>query len=321
MPSADGRSNVEAVVCPRYGSPDVLRLERVAAPIPGPGEVLIRVGAAAVSVSDCVVRGARVKPAMQLPFRLFVGFRKPRRAVLGMELAGEVISTGAGATRFHSGDEVVAFTGKRFGAYAQYVAIPEVGKPMPFGSAIAPKPANVDYAHAAIVPTRGTLALYFLRKASVDKGQRVLIYGASGGVGTFALQIAKNVGAVVTAICSGANFDLVRSLGADFTFDYTVENAQATGGPYDVIFDAVGKRKSSPLKERLGSALARGGRSVCVDESAKIPADLLDEAVAMVAGGKLRPVLDRTYALAEAPEAHRYVERGHKRGGVALVIP
>jgi NADPH:quinone reductase-like Zn-dependent oxidoreductase len=259
---------VKAIVCRRYGSPDVLRLEDVEMPNPGPNEVLVRVYAAAVSVSDCVIRSGRVKPAMWLPFRVFVGFLRPRHAVLGIELSGEIEGIGAKVTRFRPGDRILAFTGRRFGAYGEYLCLREGGQYMPTDCVIASKPANISHAEAATVPTRGTLALYFLKKSSIQSGHKVLIYGASGGVGTFAMQLAKHLGAELTAVCSTANLDLVRYLGADHVLDYTIQDGTPVGGPYDVFFDAVGSKKNSPLKLRCQAALAPGGRLISVDASA-----------------------------------------------------
>ena len=193
-------------------------------------------------------RSGRVKLAMWLPFRIFVGFRRPRHAVLGIELSGEIESIGAKVTRFRPGDNILAFTGRSFGAYGEYVCLREGGQYMPTDCVITSKPANITHAQAATAPTRGTLALHFLKKVNIQSGQRVLIYGASGGVGTFAIQLAKHFGTEVTGVCSTANLDLVRSLGADRVIDYAVEDGTTVGGPYDVFFDAVGSKRNSPLK-------------------------------------------------------------------------
>jgi NADPH:quinone reductase-like Zn-dependent oxidoreductase len=311
---------VKAIVCTRYGLPEVLRLKDVEMPNPGPDEVLVRVHAAAVSVSDCVIRSGRVKLAMWLPFRIFVGFRRPRHAVLGIELSGEIESIGAKVTRFRPGDNILAFTGRSFGAYGEYVCLREGGQYMPTDCVITSKPANITHAQAATAPTRGTLALHFLKKVNIQSGQRVLIYGASGGVGTFAIQLAKHFGTEVTGVCSTANLDLVRSLGADRVIDYAVEDGTTVGGPYDVFFDAVGSKRNSPLKSWCQAAVARGGRLVSVDAAAKAPAGYLDVLKDLIAANKIRPVVDRVYPLAETADAHRYVEAGHKRGGVAIAM-
>jgi NADPH:quinone reductase-like Zn-dependent oxidoreductase len=257
---------------------------------------------------------------MWLPFRIFVGFRRPRHAVLGLELSGQIEEVGARVTRFRPGDEIFAFTGRSFGAYAEYVCLRESGRSMPADCVMAPKPPNVSHAEAATIPTRATLALYFLESAKIHRGHKTLIYGASGGVGTFAVQLAKHAGAEVSAVCSAANVDFVSGLGADRVLDYTNQGGTNVGGPYDIFFDAVGVRKDSPLKSQCRAALGRGGRSVSVDRPAKIPAACLDVVRDLIAGGKIRPVVDRVYPLAETPEAHRYVETGHKRGGVAITV-
>lgn len=311
---------MKAIVCTRYGPPEVLRLEDVEMPNPGPNEVLVRVYAAAVSVSDCVIRSGRVKPAMWLPFKVFVGFRRPRHAVLGIELSGEIESIGTKITRFRPGDKIFAFTGRRFGAYGEYACLREGGHYMPTDCVIASKPPNISHAQAATVPTRATLALHFLRKANIQSGYKVLIYGASGGVGTFAVQLAKHFGAEVTGVCSTANLDLVVSLGADRVLDYTIEDGTTVGGPYDIFFDAVGSKKNSPLKLSCRAALAHDGRWTSVDAAAKVPAGYLDTVKDLIAAGKIRPVVDRVYPFPETADAHRYVEAGHKRGGVAIAM-
>ena len=310
---------MKAVVCLRYGPPEVLRLEDVEMPNPGANEMLVRVHSAAVSVSDCVIRSGRVKPAMWLPFRFFVGFRRPRHAVPGIELSGEIEDVGAEVTRFRPRYRILAFTGMALGAYGEYVCLREGGQSMPTDCVMISKPDNISHAQAATVPTRATLALHFLKKASIQSGQKILIYGASGGIGTFALQLAKHFGAEVTGVCSTTNLDLVRSLGADRVLDYTIQNGTTLDGPYDVFFDAVGSKKNSPLKLRCQAALARG-RWVSVDAAAKVPASYLDIVKDLVAAEKIRPVIDRVYRLPETADAHRYVEAGHKRGGVAIEI-
>jgi NADPH:quinone reductase-like Zn-dependent oxidoreductase len=311
---------VKAIICKQYGPPEVLRLEDVETPRPRLDEVLVRVYAAAASISDCVIRSGRVKPAMWLPFRIFVGLPRPRHAVLGLELSGEIEEVGARVTRFRPHDKIFAFTGRRFGAYGEYVCLRDGGQYMPTDCVMASKQANTSHTEAATLPTRATLALYFLKRANIESGQKVLIYGASGGVGTFAVQLAKHFGAEVTAVCSTANIDLVGSLGADRVLDYTIEDGRAVGGPYDIIFDAVGPKRNSPLKWRSQAALAPGGRSVSVDTVVKIPAVYLDALKDLVAASKIRPAVDRVYPLAETADAHRYVEAGHKRGGVAITV-
>jgi NADPH:quinone reductase-like Zn-dependent oxidoreductase len=199
---------MKAIVCTKYGPPEVLQLKEVEKPIPNDNEVLIKIHAASATISDCLVRSGKVNILLWFPMRIFVGFRKPRRSILGLELAGEVERIGKDVKRFKIGDTVFAFTGKRFGAYAEYTCLPEDGVYMPTDCIMVLKPSNLTYEEAAASPTRGTLALYFLKNGNIQNGQKVLIYGASGGVGTFAVQIAKHFGAKVTGVCSTSNLEL-----------------------------------------------------------------------------------------------------------------
>jgi NADPH:quinone reductase-like Zn-dependent oxidoreductase len=312
---------MKAIVCTEYGPPDVLQLREVDKPVPRDNEVLLKVYAASVTVSDCLVRSGNVNVLLWIPMRLFVGFRRPRNPVLGLELAGEIEATGKDVKRFKKGDQIFAFTGRRFGAYAEYTCLPEDGVRMPQDSIMALKPSNVTYEEAAAAPSRGTLALYFLKKGNIQKGQKVLIYGASGGVGSFAVQLAKYFGAEVTGVCSTANLELVRSIGADEVIDYTKEDLLKRGQLYDVVFDAVGKRKSSTLKSLLKKALTANGRYLSVDdETPKITVEDLILLKDLVEAGKIRPIIDRCYPLEGIVEAHRYVEEGHKKGNVVISI-
>jgi NADPH:quinone reductase-like Zn-dependent oxidoreductase len=311
---------MKAIVCGSYGRPEVLRLKEVDRPQPAPDEVLVRVCAAGVSVSDCVVRSGKVKPLMWIPFRIFVGWRGPRHPILGMDLSGEIQAVGASVTQWQPGDAIFAFTGRRFGAYAEYACLRDGGRYVPSDCVIARKPTNISHAEAATAPSRGMLALHFLEDAGIRRGQRVLIYGASSGIGTFAVQLAKHFGAEVTAVAGPAHLDLVRSLGPDSVLDYSVNDGCEIDGPYDLVFDAVGKSKTSALKSACVAALARGGKSLSVDRAARIPAHRLDTIRELIDGGVIRPVVDRVYPLEQAAQAHRYVESRHKGGGVAIDV-
>jgi NADPH:quinone reductase-like Zn-dependent oxidoreductase len=312
---------MKAIVCTEYGPPEVLQLAQVEKPVPRNNEVLIKVCATSVTVSDCFVRSGKVNILLWIPMRIFVGFRRPRHPVLGLELAGKIEATGKDVKRFKKGDQVLAFTGKRFGAYAEYTCLPEDGLCMPQDSIMTLKPSNVTYEEAAAVPSRGTLALYFLKKGNIQKEQKVLIYGASGGVGTFAVQLSKHFGAEVTGVCSTTNLELVRSLGADKVIDYTKEDFTKKGELYDLVFDTVGKRKSSKLKLLCKEALTPNGKYISVDDGTpKIPIEYLVLLKELIEMGKIKPVIDRRYPLEQIAEAHRYVEKGHKKGNVVITV-
>jgi NADPH:quinone reductase-like Zn-dependent oxidoreductase len=305
---------MKAAVCTRYGPPEVLRIEDVDKPSPRPDEVCIRVIAAAVTSSDCYVRGLNLPFAYRVLARLALGVRAPRRRILGMALAGQVESAGPDVTSFKPGDQVFGLDRHCFGAYAEYACWPADG-------VLAMRPANLTYAQAAALPNGGLLAMHFLRKMNVHSGQRVLIYGASGAVGTSAVQLARHLGADVTGVCSGANRQLVQSLGATAVIDYTTEDFTAKAETYDLIFDAVGKRKSSQALRHCRRVLTPGGACASVDHGTpKLLTSDLTLIRQLAETGQIKPVIDRCYRLDQIIETHPYVDTGHKKGNVVLTL-
>ncbi|MDQ6420585.1 NAD(P)-dependent alcohol dehydrogenase [Paenibacillus sp. LHD-117] len=302
---------MKAIVCTAYGSPDVLRLADVEKPSPKDKEVLIQIHATTVTSGDCRARSFECPTLYWIPMRIVLGFTKPRQPILGVEFSGVVESVGKQVTRFKPGDQVYGLSGMRFGAYAEYACMPEAG-------VMAVKPANVSFEDAAAVAFGATTALHFFRKGKLGSGQRVLIYGASGAVGTAAVQIAAALGAEVTGVCSTANMGLVKSLGASRVFDYTKEDFAASGGPYDLIFDAVGKTSKAACK----SALAQNGTFVSVEGQgmAKELSQDLAYMNGLMEAGIYRPAIDRRYPLDQVPEAHGYVQEGRKKGNVVITV-
>ncbi|MEQ5979421.1 NAD(P)-dependent alcohol dehydrogenase [Bacillus cereus] len=301
---------MKAIICTKYGPPNVLQLQNVEKPKPKKNEVLVKIHATSVSTGDCRIRGFNSPLLFWIPMRIILGFRKPRKPILGVELSGEIEDIGTDVTQFKKGDTVFALTELNLGGYAEYTCVHESGL-------IALKPTNVTYEEAAVIPFGGTSALHFLRKGQIKKGQRVLIYGASGSVGTAAVQLAKYFGATVTAICSSSNFDLVTALGADNVIDYMKEDFTKRGEHYDIIFDAVGKYKKSLCTD----ALMPNGKYVSVNGMmAKVSKEDMNLLKQLAETEKLKPVIDRTYRLEEIAEAHIYVEKGHKKGNVSITL-
>jgi NADPH:quinone reductase-like Zn-dependent oxidoreductase len=330
---AEADPHMRAAVYTRYGPPDVLEIKDVEKPVPGDNEVLVRIHAATVCAADW-----RMRKADPFMVRFMIGLWRPTKFhILGMEFAGVVESVGKAVTRFGEGDQVFGSTGFKFGAHAECACLPENGL-------LAIKPVNMTFEEAAAVMFGGVSALHFLRKAKIQAGQKVLIYGASGSVGVFAVQLAKHFGANVTGVCSTANLDLVKSLGADEVVDYTREDFSRVGRVYDIVFDTVGKSgfsRSLKSLKRGGSYVLVGGSGrladllgvilrgmwVSLTGAAKVISGMARAAAAdqsflkgLIEAGKLKTVIDKRYSLDQIAEAHRHAEEGHKKGHVVILL-
>ncbi len=321
---------MKAIVCTKYGPPEVLQLKEVEKPVPKDNEVLIKIYAASISSGDVRTRGFIFPRLFWLMMRAMLGFRGPRKKILGSDLTGEIEAVGKDVKLFKEGDQVFGYPGS--GAYAEYICLPEEA-PM------AIKPSNMTYEEAAAVPFGGNTALHLLREANIQSGQKVLIFGASGGVGTVAVQLAKYYGAEVTGVCSTTNLELVQSLGADKVIDYTKEDFTKSGQTYDVIMDAVGKSSLSRCKSSLtqrGTYVSVGmpmsyvikGLWLSITSSKKLIGGItfpktenLIFLKELVEAGKLKSVIDRRYPLEQIAEAHSYVEKGQKTGNVVITLP
>ncbi len=302
---------MKAVICTKYGPPEVLQLRDVKKPVPKKNELCVKVLTTSVTASDCIIRGFKVPFKFRIPMWLAIGFKKPRKAILGIVFSGVVESIGNNVTSFRIGDEVYGFDRFGFGAYAEYKCISE-------NSLVIKKPKNITYKASAAMPYGWLLALYFLKKGNIQSGQTVLIYGASGSVGTAAIQLSKYLGAKVTGVCSTANLELVQSLGADEVIDYTKEDFTFNSKKYDLIFNAVGKKKATlNCKE----SLTRHGKHITVDDGS--PKFYIDDLILLnelIENKQFKAVIDRTYSLEQIVQAHRYVDKGHKKGNVIITV-
>jgi NADPH:quinone reductase-like Zn-dependent oxidoreductase len=323
---------MKAIVCTKYGPPEVLEVREVAKPVPVDNEILVKVYATTVTAADFRIRSFTLPLSflLSLPIRLALGVRRPKKAILGVELAGKVEAVGRNVRLFREGDEVFAATLAGFGAYAEYKCLPENGP-------IATKPCNLTYEEAAAIPIGARTALYYLRKADIRPGQRVLIYGASGSVGTYAVQLAKYWGAHVTAVCSTRNLELVRTLGADRVIDYTAEGFSGHGQTYDVVFDTVDK---APFAQCMKALTGEGiylnaarvvpdirmlwakltGRKLVLSQASPETAEALEFLKGLVEAGRIQVVIDRFYSFEGIVDAHRYVDKGHKKGNVVVSV-
>ena len=326
---------MKAIVWTAYGPPDVLQLKEVEKPTPKANEVLIRIYATTVTAGDCEARNLKIPILIRLPLRMYVGLRKPKRiTILGQELAGEIEVIGKDVKRFKAGDQVFGTTGLGFGAYAEYLCLPEKSAM----GVLATKPANMTYEEAAAVPTGGLEALHFIRKGNIQRGEKVLIIGAGGSIGTFAVQLAKYFGAEVTGVDSTSKLEMLRSIGADRVINYTQEDFTRNGQSYDVIFDVMGKSSFSgsvrSLKQNgrnlLGNAglsqMVRGrwtsirsSKKVIIGAANQKNQDLLF-LKALIEAGKMKSVIDRRYPLEQIVEGHRYVDTGQKKGNVVITL-
>lgn len=310
---------MNAVTCPKYGPPEVLKLTAVPIPRPGPEQVRVRIHAAAVTMSDVFIRSARVRPLLQIPFRLMMGLTRPRAPIVGFAFSGVIDQVGGRITRFHAGDEVYGTTGFSLGAYAEYRCMPDIDSK--HHGCVAIKPNNITHEAATAAAYGGLLALRYCDRGHIKPGDEVLIYGASGTSGTIAVQYARHLGARVTGVCGPHNVDFVTSLGAHETIDYTRFDAPPTGARYDFVLDSVGGVKSSPLKDAVKRALTPGGSYVSIDDGDMLlQSARLDQMRWLVETGAITPILGHTFPIDQIAEAHRLVESGHKRGGVAVTI-
>jgi NADPH:quinone reductase-like Zn-dependent oxidoreductase len=328
---------MKAIIWTRYGPPEVLQLQEVKKPIPKDNDVIIKIHSATVTTGDCETRELKLPFYISFPMRLFFGLIKPKRVkILGQELAGEIESVGKDVTLFKKGDRVFAFAGFRMGAYAEYISLPE--KPKDMSGIVAEIPANISYEEAAAIPLGGLEALYFIRKANIQKGQEILINGAGGSIGTYAVQLAKYYGAIVTAVDSTEKLDMLKSIGSDHTIDYTKEDFTQSDKNYDIIFDVIGKSSfpgsmrslskngtylianARPLRMIRGVLASMKSDKKVIFGGANQTIEDLMFLKELVEAKKIKPVIDKCYPLEQIVEAHKYVEKGNKKGNVVITV-
>jgi NADPH:quinone reductase-like Zn-dependent oxidoreductase len=302
---------MKAAVCTMYGSPEVLQIIELAKPIPKKNQISIKVHAGSVTASDCIIRGFKVTGIYRILMPIAIGFIRPRKPILGMVFAGEVESVGKNATRFEKGDRVFGFDRFGFGSDAEYKCIS-------VNHLVAKMTSNVTYEEAASIPFGGLMALHYLKKSGIRQGQKLLVYGSSGAIGAATVQLAKYFGAHVTGVCSTANVELIKSLGADEVIDYTKENFMNRRILYDVILNAVGKKK---VELRPEDVLNKNGKYITVDDGTpKLSVQDLTLLNHLMETGQIKAVIDRCYPLEQIADAHRYVDKGHKKGNVIITI-
>jgi NADPH:quinone reductase-like Zn-dependent oxidoreductase len=307
---------MKAVIYEKYGPPEVLQFKEIEKPTPADNEVLIKNYATTVHIGDTRMRGFRVPKKHWIPMRLFLGITKPKRAILGLEVSGVIESVGKDVKEFNKGDEVFALTGFGGGGYAEYSSVLAINGDEVKGMVVH-KPSNLTFEQAAAVPAGALTALLHIQKVNVQKGKKILIYGASGSVGTYAVQIAKYYGGEVTGVCSTSNLELVKSIGADKVIDYTKEDFTKINEKFDIVFDAVYKISKSQCK----NIIKKDG--IFDSSHSKIPQPMTKDLIflkELIEKNKLKPVIDKTYTMEQIVEAHRYVDKGHKKGHVVIKI-
>ena len=327
---------MKAAIWTKYGKPEVLQIKEINKPTPKDDEILIKIHAATANAGDCEMRQLKFAPHYKFMIRLFVGFFKPKRVqILGQELSGEVVEIGKNVTEFKVGDQIFAGLGFSFGAYAEYICLPEKNG----DHVIVKKPTNASFEEAAVIPVGGLNALHFLRNSNIQSGQKILINGAGGSIGTIAIQLAKSYGAEVTAVDSETKLDMLKSIGADYVVDYTQEDFTKRNEKYDILFDVVGK---APYKQSI-QALKQNGvyllgnpsflrslrgrfttlfsRKKVFDKTVNYKAENLAYLKEQIEAGKIKAVIDRSFPLEKIAEAHEYVENKHKKGNIVIKIP